>query len=128
MTPRVEIIGVYPIEAAEPCHLVELWVRGSAAEFDIGKFTQEEPGQPQSNWQVPYGEKKINLSGTEIVADLWEIMGEGGDAWKGDVRVAFFFHYLRPSEPMLTPFGRVAIPTPSAMPERLSFMKYDAPG
>ena len=128
MAPRAEIIGTHRIEAPEPCHLVELWVRGSEAEFDVGEFTQVEPGQPQGNWQVPYDEKILNTSGTAALADTQMLKGKGGDAWKGDVRIAFFFHYLKPHEPMLTPFGKVKLPAPSAMPERLGFMKYEPPG
>jgi hypothetical protein len=63
-------------------------------EFDIGRFTQEEAGQPQCNWQVPYGERVLNPLGTAILADPWEIRGKGSDVWKGDVRIAFFLHYL----------------------------------
>ena len=128
MLPRVEIIGVHPIQAAEPCHLVELWVRGSEAEFNVGKFTQVEPGQPQANWQVPYGEKILNISGTGILADAWEIRGRELDPWMGDVRIAFFFHYLKPHKPLITPFGNAALPVPSGLPERLGFMVYDPPG
>jgi hypothetical protein len=46
----LEVIGVYPIEAPEPVHLVELRCKGVAGVFDVGTITQELPGQPRSNW------------------------------------------------------------------------------
>jgi hypothetical protein len=127
MAPRVEIIGVHPVEAADPCYLVELWVRGSEVLFDLGEFTQEESGQPQSNWQVPYDEKILDHSGTRILADPWKMRSKDVDVWRGDVRIAFFFHYLKAGQPMRTPFGTVATPDPTRMPERLSIMTYDPP-
>jgi hypothetical protein len=120
----IEIIGVYPIDAQEPCHLVELWVRRSTARVDLGLFTQEDSTQPQSNWQVPYDEKILDASGSAVIKDAWQ---DGGDAWKGDVRLAFFFHYLRSESPLLTPFGEVVLPTPTPLPARLRSIKYDPP-
>lgn len=127
MHARVEVIGVYPVNAPEPCHLIELWVRGSEMPIEMGAFTQEEPGEPCGNWQVPYDEKIMDAAGSGVVADPWEIGDEESEVWKGDVRLAFFFHYLRIDAPLRTPFGSVPLPVPTQMPARLQFMKYGPP-
>jgi hypothetical protein len=110
----VEIVGVYLVpEAPEPCHLVELIVT-EAHEFNMGEFTQETPGQPRANWQVPWDERFLTPEGTEEAAQ------ETG-------RVAFFFHYLNPSVPLLTPFGPVVLPNPQERPTRLDWLRYEEP-
>ena len=39
---HIEIIGVYPVEADEPCHLIEIMInRSEGDEVDLGQFTQE---------------------------------------------------------------------------------------
>jgi hypothetical protein len=118
-----DIIGVYPVCAREPCHLVELWVRGLDGVLDFGQFTQAIPGQPQSNWQVPYDERVLNENGTAPVGDRFpdQIMGTG------DLRVAFFFHYLDFSKPLLSPAGPLELPAPSERPSRLQFLEYEPP-
>jgi hypothetical protein len=44
MPTRMTILGVHPIEADEPCHLIEILVEGHDADLDFGKFTQEVEG------------------------------------------------------------------------------------
>src|SRR5262245_55051022 len=43
--------GDHEIDVSEPCHLVEVEVRGSD-NFDWHAVTQEISREPQSNWQV----------------------------------------------------------------------------
>ena len=122
----VEVVGVYPVGAPEPCHLVEVIVRRSERSFDIGAFTQPAPGQPPSGWQVGYAEKLLDGAGETVLGDPW--VGEvEDDAWTGDVRLAFFFHYLDPSAPLRTPFGDVALPAPTERPDRLNALHYEEP-
>jgi hypothetical protein len=120
---KVEIIGVYPVEAAEPCHLVEVWIRELDGEINVEQFTQDVPGQPKANWQAPYDERILNEAGTDQVGDrfLSKIAG------KGDLRLVFFFHDLDLSKPLLSPAGSIKLPAWSNRPERLDFLEYEEP-
>ena len=108
MATQARIIGVHPVEADEPVHLVELLVDGDADDFDIGEVTQEVAGQPKSNWQAPYDERVLDES-------------------DGKIRYAFFFHYLDFEKPLLTPAGSVAIPKPTKQPAHLKDIEYESP-
>jgi ABC-type uncharacterized transport system YnjBCD ATPase subunit len=83
---KIEIIGVYSIQAREPCHLVELWIRELEGELLLEEFTQEVVGQARSDWQVPWDERFLNKSGTAQAADRFPRGIEGGR----EIRVAFF--------------------------------------
>ncbi|MCX8154978.1 MAG: hypothetical protein N3J91_00780 [Verrucomicrobiae bacterium] len=124
--PKIEIIGVYPIDAEQPVHLVELWVRGAQGKFKIGDITQEVPGEPPDNWQCPYLEKLLSPSGDKVVADDFELM-KRPDLWSGDMRLAFFFHYLDLELPLKTPFGEVQLPAETELPDRLAMIEYEEP-
>ena len=126
MPSTVEVVGVYPVEASEPVHLIELLIKECVGKISISEITQEVPGQPQSNWQVPYEEKILNGDGTSIKSNPF--FGEDSEEdWLGDVRLAFFFHYLDQNKPLKTPFGEVLLPGESAKPERLNYMEYEQP-
>lgn len=121
---KIEIIGVYPVRARQPCHLVELWVRELIGRLPVAEFTQEIQGKSQANWQVPWDERVLTESGS----------GQEGkrfprhiEADQGDVRLAFFFHYLDLSKPLLTPAGPLQLPEATKMPSRLKFFKYESP-
>src|SRR6516225_774234 len=86
MATTLKIIGVHPVEAEEPVHLIELLVEGDVGEFDIGEVTQEIKGKPKSEWQVAYDERLI-------------------EEWEEKTRYAFFFHYLDLKKPLLTSSG-----------------------
>jgi hypothetical protein len=122
--PSVEIIGVYPVDGPEPCHLIEALIRDCDGAVDLGGFTQEVPGQRQENWQVPYLECLLDADGTAILADDYAMMTNPA-FWRGDVRVAFFFHYLDAARPLRTPFGGVQLPAPSRRPPRLRMVEYE---
>jgi hypothetical protein len=119
---RVEPIGVYPVDSPESCHLIEMWLRGDG-EVDFGGFTQEVPGQDRSSWQVAYDEWLLNEEGT--AGQLAPFPGPV--RWDGDLRVAFFFHYLDGTRPLLSLCGPVALPPQSPLPERLGFIEYEPP-
>ncbi|MBA4369157.1 MAG: hypothetical protein C0403_16130 [Desulfobacterium sp.] len=122
---NIDIIGIHPIHAADPCHLIELIIKNCQSEIDMIGFTQEISGQPKSNWQVPYNDKFLNDDGSKITGD---VMLDGRDEknWKGNVRIAFFFHYLDLSKPLKTPFGIKSLPAPTDLPERLKIMEYES--
>jgi len=102
------IIGVHPIEAQEPTHLIELLVEGDVDEFDIGTVTQEIVGQPKMNWQAPYDDRLIETS-------------------EGRARFAFFFHYLELDKPLLTSLGLLTLPKPTKAPAHLENILYESP-
>ena len=108
MGAKLTVLGVHPIAAGEPCHLIEILLAGSDEDLDFGKVTQEVDGQPRSNWQVPYDEQMLEES-------------------EGEVRYAFFFHYLDFAKPLLTPLGSVQLPKPTKLPTHLKGIKYEAP-
>jgi hypothetical protein len=124
--PVVEIVGVYPVQAREPCHLVELLVGSCEGPFDLTLVTQRDRDQPRANWQVPYAEKMLDPSGERVEWDLWDRTGDEA-LWRGDVRLVFFFHYLDTELPLVTPFGDIRVPTPTERPARLDGIEYEEP-
>jgi hypothetical protein len=100
------VVGVYEVPAAhKPCYLIEMVIPSDA---DVGAITQRDPALPESDWQVPWDERVI-------------------EEREGDVRVAFFFHYLNPSEPLKTPWGDIELPQASPRPDRLAGVEYEPP-
>ena len=105
---KVAIIGIHPIPADEPVHLIELLVEGVTEKFDIGEVTQQVPDQPRSNWQSPYDARVLQASNDKI-------------------RYAFFFHYLDLGQPLLTPIGPLPLPPPTNKPKYLDDIEYESP-
>jgi hypothetical protein len=125
--PGVEVVGVYPIDdAPEPCHLIELIIRASDA-FNVGQITQEEAGVPQENWQVAWDAKILDVSGETVVADAWSLPEPDILPAAGETRLAFFFHHLDASKPLLTPLGPLHLPEASPLPSRLRAVEYEQP-
>lgn len=87
-------------------YLIEIDLGVASRDFDWSEVTQEELGQPRSNWQVPYDEQAL---------------GEQQSRW------AFFFHYLDLSKPLLTPCGPVKLPGPTPIPRHLEHVAYETP-
>jgi len=124
--PQIKIIGIYPVEANEPVHLIELSVLDAQGTFNIGDITQEISGQPSDNWQCPYMEQILSASGDAILAGDYEA-SKRPELWEGDMRLAFFFHYLDFERPLLTPFGEIQLPAESKFPARLLMIEYEQP-
>jgi hypothetical protein len=108
VTKALRIIGVHPVLAEEPVHLIEIEVTGDVAAFDFGEVTQELSDQPRENWQVAYDERELGRNSASI-------------------RFAFFFHYLDLTKPLLTPFGPVSLPGERPVPSHLRSLKYEQP-
>ena len=123
---KVEIIGIYPIEADEPVHLIEIIIKESEGVFDIGEFTQEILNEPQANWQVPYMEYILDSEGDKILADDFEANSKP-ELWIGNMRIVFFFHYLDFTKPLKSPFGNIILPKETKLPQRLKIIHYDSP-
>ncbi len=108
MAEPIRIIGVHPIPANEPCHLLEIELRVPSDQFDFGLVTQEMPDQPEANWQVAWDEQQV---GDEAATSRW----------------AFFFHYLDFGRPLLTPLGPITLPEPTPVPDHLKAIEYYEP-
>lgn len=101
-------------------------MHGSHGRFDIEGFTQAQPGQPRSEWQVPYAERLLGHEETPVLWDPWK--GPGDESlWRGDVRLAFFFHYLDVDGSLMTPFGDVELRPVTERPRRLHAVVYEEP-
>ena len=122
----MNIIGIYRLAVGEPVHLIEAEIKNCQGLFDICEITQKIPSQPRSNWQVPYMEHILNAQGTEILADGYEA-SMSPELWKGDLRLAFFFSLLNTANPLITPFGEIALPKESELPDRLKIIKFEPP-
>jgi hypothetical protein len=123
----IEMLGVYEIPAREPVHLVEMLVHDSRGPFKISAITQQLLGKERDSWQVAYDEKVLTPDGTDILFDPWFPDGDVSQHWIGNVRFAFFFHYLDFDAKLITPFGNVAVVDVGILPTRLQFMKYESP-
>ena len=108
MSRSAEILGVYSVEASEPCHLIEMRVSGWEPESFVEGITQADPNHTQDNWQAPWDEGVLAVEG-------------------GTATLAFFFHCLDLSVPLTTPAGNIRLPAPKEMPKRLSAIRYDSP-
>ena len=114
---RIDVIGVHPIEAEEPCHLIEILVADGSSTAAVESITQEVAGEPRENWQVPYDEVYLTAGGERV---------HDSDS-TSTARVAFFFHYLDLTRPLLTAAGPVSLPGESPRPSRLRFKHYEPP-
>jgi hypothetical protein len=120
----IDILGIYPVESPEQCHVVELMIRGHVGVLDFGAFTQERPGEPRSNWQVPWDERVLSVDGTK------DLLGQFPSKIESDgkpLRLTFFFHYLDFDHPLITPAGELALQSPEDRPDRLAFLNYESP-
>ena len=110
---EVEIVGIHPIESeelqgTETCYLIEIIIQCSYEEFDFEKVTQEEPELPEGFWQVAWDER-------ELMRD-----GDG-------THCAFFMHCLDLSRPIITPLGKVHLPSLTPIPVHLEGIEYNSP-
>ena len=121
---QVEVIGVYPVRAAEPVHLIELQMRGIGPGFDLAAISQPMLGTPEGSWQVPWGEVLLDSSGQQVIARGAEL-SDRIELLLGDCRVAFFFHYLDLKRPLRSPFGDISLPEPVPRPKRLRVVRYE---
>jgi len=118
---KIEIVGVHPVDAPEPCHLIEMIASDTDIESLMGEITQEVPGEQRDNWQAAYDEHYLDASGSAVLDPEYAGQAPAGR----EARVAFFFHYLDVERPLLTPAGPVALPRPTTRPDRLAFMAYE---
>jgi hypothetical protein len=100
------VLGVHPVKAREPVHLIEIELLADASHVDWRSFTQPFEGRDRSYWQVPYGEQPVP---------------DRPNSW------CFFFHYLDTSRPLQSFAGDLVLPEETPVPPSLSFIKYEEP-
>jgi len=123
---KAEVVGVHEVEADEPCHLVELRLDGLTGPLDLAAFTQSAAGLDSSSWQVPWQEALLDSAGETLLAGPW-LSDADAESWNGNVRLAFFFHYLDLTRDLQTPLGPLRLPAPSISPARLGQLRYARP-
>jgi len=120
---KIKVVGVYPVEAPEPCHLLELVFDSVDDAIDFMEFTQQVRHRPRDSWQVPWDERFLDVTGErEIDPDAPDVQ-PAVDRF----RVVFFFHYLDHGRPLLSPAGPLSLPEPTVRPQRLAFVHYESP-
>jgi hypothetical protein len=119
-----ELIGIYIVDGYKNVHLIELVIKAKYTGIDIGKFTQKQEGIDQSEWQLPWDEKYLNPTGTEISGD-WV---NPPTVIENTTLFTFFFHALDFNKPLISPFGDIKLKPAEKMPERLkSIIEYEPP-
>lgn len=146
MTPRVEVLGVYPVEVDDP--LVERALAVKYEGLDLSepekqraradvveelsgvvlievrirdrddRFDVGDFEQPDSD-QAPYDEAFLSDDGTRVLSR--EDLPEGEP-----LRIVFFLHFFDPGLPLVTSYGAVKLPALAPMPKRLiELMPYE---
>lgn len=87
-------------------YLIVIEADPPGSEIDWSIVTQPIDGQPESNWQVPYGE---------------QIVDQASGRW------AFFLHFVNLNRPLRTPVGEKDLPDPTVCPEELKSIVYEVP-
>lgn len=119
----MELKGIYTVDDNSEAHLIEIVFDRSPDNVDVGQITQELEGQPQGNWQSPWGEKYLDDKGEEIIGDYFDI-----PTGLATTRLLFFFHDINFSKPLLTQDGPINLPRPTSLPARLrDKIKYERP-
>ena len=120
----VKLIGLYSVDENSDVTLVELVINKKADEFDLGEFTQEIEHQPRFNWQAPFAEKYLSLDGETIIGDDFD----QPEFLTDNTRLTFFFYFLDPSKPLVTPFGQLQLTQKQEQPERIRrLIKFEDP-
>ena len=102
----MRVVGIHPVSAREPVHLIEIEIAAGEQPVDWGAITQPLQGRDRGYWQVPYDECEL----------------EGSDGhW------CFFFHYLDMSRPLSSPAGDLVLPAETPLPQRLRSINYEEP-
>ena len=102
-------------EQLESTVLVEVLVSDADAKFDLGDFAQEDPQQPRENWQAPWAVAFLSPEGERLLAEHAGPLPRN----RANFRAAFYLHYWKPGQPLVTSYGRLSTVPPSVMPERL---------
>jgi hypothetical protein len=118
MAGTIQLIGVYPINTVEPVHLVEVLVTDAFDDVEWEAFTQESSADLVTDVD---GSEDADAESTSHAPRSIEILADGR------TRVAFFFHALDVTRPLLSPFGPLTLPAPTRRPTRLATVVYGPP-
>jgi hypothetical protein len=124
--PHFEIIGIYAIDAHEPCHLVELSVEPDETSYSLSEISFPTRVNMVRSVQAPYDEHFLSEDGDVILGNstyAWE----NPDFWRTPHRVSFFMFYLEPGKNIHTPQGLLPIPAAKVLPERLKTIEFTWP-
>ncbi len=124
---NITILGVHPIEAEEPCDLIEVLIEDAPRPINFGHFVQPDPSRPPPNWQTAYDEHYLTPDGTAFLNPDDPRRPPDFASCNGHLRAAFFMHYLDSDNPILTPAGSITPPDRTPMPDRLKIVRYEAP-
>jgi hypothetical protein len=119
---EAQIVGVHPVEADQPCHLIELVIWDTARDFYVDQLTQIDELVEKGFWQTAYLERFLDPQSLEPLR-----LGSFERPNLNAYRLAFFFHYLDPGKPLESSFGPLALPDVSPRPEHLAFMHWMPP-
>lgn len=111
----VDVVGVYSVPENKEVSLVEMLVHARPSDIDVSRFTQEAPSQPRDNWQVAYDEHYLNGEGDSLLGDFLSPPEDD----RARTRLTFYFYFLDPLRPLITPFGEVRLPKRVPMPDCL---------
>ena len=88
-----------------PLVLMDISISDADERFEISEITQEMLGIPKKAWQVPYDETLLSGDGTAVLARR-----QGCAAGIREGRIAFYFHYYDPDQPMQWTYGAFLCP------------------
>ena len=115
MPDKVQVLGVYTLKGLGGVHLIEVLIHAKPSEFDVGDFTQADSGLPESNWQAAYDELYLSADGTLVIGTDVDLPEEDS----APTRLLFSFDSLKQKHSLITPFGKVPLPGPELLPDRL---------
>jgi hypothetical protein len=131
---NAKVVGVHPVEADQPCHLIELTICDPDGEFNVDDLTQVDETVEKGLWQAACDERFLDARSLEPLPQRLDHRGIVFDPGvsleppdRKEYRLAFFFHYLDLAKPMESSFGPLALPEPSPRPEHLAFMDWGPP-
>ena len=118
MPDKVQVLGVYTLKGLRGVHLIEVLIQAKPSQFDVGNFTQADPGLPELNWQAAYDELYLSADGTLVIGTDADLPEEDS----APTRLLFSFDSLKLKQHLITPFGKVPLPGPELLPDRIKLI------
>ena len=104
--------------------LLEVAVHQPREPFDPGKFREFCPSLPEANQQVAYMDVLLTPDCSRSLMSVDDAFRVVPELLDRTMRLAFFLHFFDPARPLETPWGQVALPAATPVPNRLAFMQY----
>jgi len=93
------VVGVHPVEADQPCHLIELAISDPGREFNVDDLTQVDENVEKGLWQAAYDERFLDAQSLQPLPLQFQLLS-GRSSLPKEYRLAFFFHYLDLAKPL----------------------------